>query len=40
MGSDTLQLLALAVLASRRGRNAIRPTDAEVAAMLALDGAV
>jgi|KBSMisStandDraft_5_1062788.scaffolds.fasta_scaffold350001_2 hypothetical protein len=37
---DTLQLLALAVLASRRGTNATRPSDAEIAALLALDGAV
>jgi hypothetical protein len=37
---DTLQLLGLAVLASRRGRNATRPTDSEVDAMLRLDGAV
>ena len=37
---DTLQLLALAVLASRRGTNATRPSDSEVAALLALDGAV
>jgi len=37
---DTLQLLGLAVLASRRGRNATRPTDSEVDAMLKLDGAV
>jgi hypothetical protein len=37
---DTLQLLALAILASRRGNNATRPSDAEVAALMALDGAV
>jgi len=37
---DTLQLLGLAVLASRRGRGATQPTDAELDAMLKLDGAV
>jgi hypothetical protein len=37
---DTLQLLGLAVLASRRGINATKPTDSEVAALLRLDGAV
>jgi hypothetical protein len=38
--ADTLQLLGLAVLVSRRGKDASRPTDAEVAALLRLDGAV
>jgi hypothetical protein len=37
---DTLQLLGLDVLASRRGINATRPTDSEVDALLRLDGAV
>jgi hypothetical protein len=38
--SDTLQLLGLAVLASRRGSNATRPTDAEIRALLRLGSAV
>jgi hypothetical protein len=37
---DTLQLLGLAVLASRRGINATKSTDSEVDALLRLDGAV
>jgi len=36
---DTLQLLGLAVLAVRRWREATRPTDSEVDALLKLDGA-
>jgi hypothetical protein len=38
--ADTLQLLGLAVLAQRRGNNACQATDAEVEALLLLEGAV
>jgi hypothetical protein len=38
--ADTLQLLGLAVLAERRGNNACQATDAEVEALLLLEGAV
>jgi hypothetical protein len=36
---DTLQLLGLALLWERRGADATRPTDDEVAAMATLAGA-
>lgn len=39
LASDPLQLLGLACLVERRGADACHPTDAEVAAMLTLDGA-
>ena len=38
IAEDVLYLLALAVLNERRGDAACHPTDAEVAAVLALDG--
>jgi hypothetical protein len=39
-GDDVLQLLALATLLERRGDAACVPTDAEIADVLRLDGAV